>query len=105
MYLLVLPWAIGSLGSVAKTAIVQFVVCFMMIGIDSISREIQNPFGYDANDLPLDAYCEAILTELSFALQRRAPKSLEVIEDTLTREPAADNSKPMATSAPGAGAR
>ncbi|KAI8321430.1 UPF0187-domain-containing protein [Martensiomyces pterosporus] len=83
LYLLVLPWALGSM-DVAKTAIIQFMISFMLIGIDSISREIQNPFGYDANDLPLDAYCESILSELSFALHRRSPKSLESTEDTLT---------------------
>ncbi|KAJ1962802.1 hypothetical protein GGI12_002426 [Dipsacomyces acuminosporus] len=82
LYLLVLPWSLGSMG-LAKTIILQFIISFMLIGIDSISREIQNPFGYDANDLPLDAYCESILTELSFALHRRSPKSLESTEDTL----------------------
>ncbi|KAJ2029436.1 hypothetical protein IWW57_001717 [Coemansia sp. S610] len=87
MYLLVLPWALGGMG-LAKTVIFQFIISFLMIGIDSISREIQNPFGYDSNDLPLDAYCESILVELSYALQRRAPKSLEVMEDTLSQRPA-----------------
>ncbi|KAJ2744244.1 hypothetical protein GGI20_003143 [Coemansia sp. BCRC 34301] len=71
-----------------------------MIGIDSISREIQNPFGFDANDLPLDAYCDSILIELSYALQRRAPKSLEAIEDTLSQRPT-DNKATVTASASG----
>ncbi|KAI7831890.1 Bestrophin/UPF0187 [Kickxella alabastrina] len=82
LYLLILPWALGSMG-LAKTIILQFVISFMMIGIDCISREIQNPFGYDANDLPLDAYCEAVLVELSYALHHRAPKALATTEDTI----------------------
>ncbi|KAJ1832834.1 hypothetical protein LPJ63_003224 [Coemansia sp. RSA 2711] len=82
MYLLVLPWALGSMG-LAKTIILQFVVSFMMLGIDAISREIQNPFGYDANDLDLDAFCEAMLVDLNYAMSHRAPKALEVVEDTL----------------------
>ncbi|KAJ2489861.1 hypothetical protein IWW37_003629 [Coemansia sp. RSA 2050] len=86
MYLLMLPWALGGMG-LAKTSIIQFIISFLMIGIDSISREIQNPFGYDSNDLPLDTYCESILVELSYALQRRAPKSLEAMEDTLSQRP------------------
>ncbi|KAJ1902383.1 hypothetical protein GGI01_001719 [Coemansia sp. RSA 376] len=97
MYLLVLPWALGSMG-LAKTIIFQFIISFLMIGIDSISREIQNPFGYDANDLPLDSYCESILVELSYALQRRAPKSLEVAENTLSQRPA-DNKATVTASA------
>ncbi|KAJ1895160.1 hypothetical protein LPJ66_004755 [Kickxella alabastrina] len=82
LYLLILPWALGSMG-LAKTIILQFVISFMMIGIDCISREIQNPFGYDANDLPLDAYCEAVLVELNYALHHRAPKALATTEDTM----------------------
>ncbi|KAJ2682048.1 hypothetical protein IWW39_006150 [Coemansia spiralis] len=96
MYLLVLPWALGGMG-LAKTVIFQFIISFLMIGIDSISREIQNPFGYDSNDLPLDAYCESILVELSYALQRRAPKSLEVMEDTLSQRPAGNKANVTAS--------
>ncbi|KAJ2549887.1 hypothetical protein EV175_004272 [Coemansia sp. RSA 1933] len=83
LYLLVLPWALASMG-LAKTVILQFVISFMMIGIDSISREIQNPFGYDANDLPLDAYCDAVLSELNYALQHRSPKGLQRIDSTVS---------------------
>ncbi|KAJ2601569.1 hypothetical protein H4R99_002954 [Coemansia sp. RSA 1722] len=85
LYLLVLPWAL-DFKSVPKTVVIQFVVSFMMIGIDCISREIQNPFGYDANDLPLDDYCESILIELNFALNNRAPKAIIVEEEEDTMQ-------------------
>jgi ion channel-forming bestrophin family protein len=32
-------------------------VSFTLFGIEAIGLEIENPFGYDANDLPLDAIC------------------------------------------------
>jgi putative membrane protein len=32
-------------------------VSFTLFGIEEIGIEIENPFGYDANDLPLDAIC------------------------------------------------
>jgi ion channel-forming bestrophin family protein len=32
-------------------------VSFTLFGIEAIGIEIENPFGYDANDLPLDAIC------------------------------------------------
>jgi putative membrane protein len=28
-----------------------------LLGIEAIGLEIENPFGYDENDLPLDAIC------------------------------------------------
>ncbi|KAJ2614299.1 hypothetical protein H4S08_001777 [Coemansia sp. RSA 1365] len=83
LYLMVLPWSTGSMG-LAKCIILQAIISFMMIGIDAISREIQNPFGYDANDLPLDAFCESLLVELSYALTHRTPTLPENIEDTLS---------------------
>ncbi|KAI9479049.1 hypothetical protein LPJ78_003176 [Coemansia sp. RSA 989] len=76
LYLLILPWALGPLG-LAKAIILQFSISFMMTGIDAISREIQNPFGYDANDLDLDAFCEAMLVELNYALSNQSPKSIK----------------------------
>jgi putative membrane protein len=33
------------------------VISFTLFGIEAIGIEIENPFGYDANDLPLDAIC------------------------------------------------
>ena len=35
-------------------------VAFALFGIEEIGIEIQNPFGYDENDLQLDRYCETI---------------------------------------------
>lgn len=35
-------------------------VSFTLFGIEEIGVEIENPFGYDANDLPLDAICKTI---------------------------------------------
>ena len=35
-------------------------VAFALFGIEEIGVEIQNPFGYDENDLELDRYCEII---------------------------------------------
>jgi len=32
-------------------------VSFTLFGIEEIGIEIENRFGYDANDLPLDAIC------------------------------------------------
>jgi ion channel-forming bestrophin family protein len=35
-------------------------VSFTLFGIEAIGVEIENPFGTDPNDLPLDAICNTI---------------------------------------------
>ena len=42
------------------TAIVVMVVSFTLFGIEAIGMEIENPFGRDYNDLPLDTICETM---------------------------------------------
>ncbi|MUG93873.1 hypothetical protein F7734_16235 [Scytonema sp. UIC 10036] len=36
------------------------VVAFALFGIEAIGLEIENPFGYDANDIPLDNLCRKL---------------------------------------------
>jgi len=45
---------------------------YIIIGLAAIGREIENPFGNDVNDLPLEAFCE----------------ELEMDIDTITSQPA-----------------
>ncbi|WP_066427024.1 bestrophin family protein [Anabaena sp. 4-3] len=42
------------------TGLVVGVVSFTLFGIEAIGLEIENPFGYDANDLPLDNICQTM---------------------------------------------
>jgi ion channel-forming bestrophin family protein len=39
------------------TGVVVAAISFAVFGIEEIGIEIENPFGYDANDLPLDTIC------------------------------------------------
>jgi len=41
------PWVVG-------------VIAFTVFGIEEIGVEIENPFGHDANDLPLDQICRTM---------------------------------------------
>ncbi|HEY9610049.1 bestrophin family protein [Allocoleopsis sp.] len=36
-------------------------ISFALLGLEEISREMENPFGYDDNDLPLDLNCDTML--------------------------------------------
>ncbi|MBW4683956.1 MAG: hypothetical protein KME40_02410 [Komarekiella atlantica HA4396-MV6] len=59
LYCFLLPFQIvNSLGW--WTAIIAALVGFTVFGIEAIGLEIENPFGYDANDLPLDAICNTM---------------------------------------------
>lgn len=35
-----------------------------MFGIEAIGLEIENPFGYDANDIPLDNLCSKLHNDI-----------------------------------------
>jgi putative membrane protein len=56
LYCLLLPFQlVNQLGW--WTGLIVALVSFTLFGIEAIGIEIENPFGYDANDLPLDAIC------------------------------------------------
>ncbi|RIA95051.1 Bestrophin/UPF0187 [Glomus cerebriforme] len=40
------------------TIIIVFFVSFILFGLEHIATEIENPFGYDENDLKLDDFCK-----------------------------------------------
>ena len=56
LYCLLLPFQIvEELGW--WTGSISALVSFTLLGIEAIGLEIENPFGYDENDLPLDTIC------------------------------------------------
>ena len=59
LYCFLLPFQIvQSLGW--WTGFISALVSFTLLGIEAIGLEIENPFGYDENDLPLDAICKTM---------------------------------------------
>lgn len=42
------------------TGLISALVSFMLLGIEAIGSEIENPFGYDENHLPLDTICQTM---------------------------------------------
>ncbi|KAL1917283.1 uncharacterized protein VTP21DRAFT_4939 [Calcarisporiella thermophila] len=75
LYILALPFQlVGILNWV--TIPITFMAAFILLGIESIGAEIENPFGYDSNDLPLDMYCEIIKQELDAISSRPAPTNV-----------------------------
>ncbi|KAL7751019.1 hypothetical protein RI367_003599 [Sorochytrium milnesiophthora] len=63
MYLFLLPFqVINDFKSYA--ILICFLVSFTFIGVESIGAEIENPFGTDDNDLPLELYILDLKEEL-----------------------------------------
>lgn len=59
LYCLTLPFQlVDKLGWV--TAPIVALISFTVFGIEAIGIEIENPFGYDHNDLPLDQICSTM---------------------------------------------
>jgi putative membrane protein len=56
---LLLPWCmINSLGIWAL--VLQGFVVYFLFGVELIAEEVENPFGFDPDDLPLERFCETI---------------------------------------------
>lgn len=63
IYCLTLPFQlVTELGWL--TAPIVSVISFTVFGIEQIGIEIENPFGHDANDLPLENICQTIQTNM-----------------------------------------
>ncbi|KAL8697897.1 MAG: hypothetical protein Q9201_006866 [Fulgogasparrea decipioides] len=52
---------------------------YIILGIAAIGREIENPFGRDENDLPLDKFCQGLEDEINVIAARRPPKLEEFV--------------------------
>lgn len=59
LYCLLLPFQIVQ-SLTGWTGLISALVSFTLLGIEAIGLEIENPFGYDANDLPLDTICRTM---------------------------------------------
>lgn len=52
---------------------------YIILGIAAIGREIEDPFGYDENDLPLERYCQQIEDEINVIASKERPKPSDFI--------------------------
>jgi putative membrane protein len=53
------PWALMQLIGGWVIA-VQSLAVYFLFGIELTAEAVEQPFGYDGDDLPLEAYCEMI---------------------------------------------
>lgn len=67
IYIMILPFQLVKKldwFSIPATMLATYII----IGIAMIGEQIENPFGYDVNDLPLDQYCDEIRDDLAIIM-------------------------------------
>ncbi|KDQ59550.1 hypothetical protein JAAARDRAFT_33130 [Jaapia argillacea MUCL 33604] len=69
LYLFALPFTLIKELGWSMIPIVT-VVAFTFMGIEGIADEIENPFGNDKSDLPLDRYCADLREEVEYMIER-----------------------------------
>jgi putative membrane protein len=58
------------------TGVIVAIISFTLLGIEEIGLQIEDPFGYDPNDLPLDGICQTIVRNLEDLIVTTSPQSL-----------------------------
>lgn len=87
LYVLVLPFQLfEKLGWVTIPGTI--IAAYIILGLAAIGLQIENPFGSDVNDLPLDRYCTGLEVDLNVLTSHAPPGP----EDWMMKE---DN-KPLA---------
>ncbi|CAJ0760499.1 6790_t:CDS:2 [Entrophospora sp. SA101] len=81
IYVWVLPFTLVST-LYWLTIPVVMMIAFILFGVEAIGSEIENPFGYDRNDLPLDEYCKDLEAEIKY-LQKFLPSNSTKIKKTI----------------------
>lgn len=103
LYCFSLPFAIVDLYG-WWTVFVTFLAAYVFFGIEEIGVEIENPFGYDANDLPLRQFCQTIdaeLTELLRIVPVEAVVATTASANESSPDPSADGPSRLASAGAG----
>jgi len=84
MYCFLLPFGLVDTTGF-MTPFVVAIVAYTFFGLDALGDEIEEPFGLEANDLPLDTLCRAIEIQLRESLgETGLPPALEPVNFQLT---------------------
>ena len=56
---------------------------YIILGIAAIGREIENPFGEDVNDLPLETFCQELEADIDYIMSNPRPNVAEFFRSDL----------------------
>lgn len=81
LYVALLPFQLLSVPNMGWVTVPACVAAaYIILGILFIGREIENPFGEDVNDLPLESYCAQVAAELDALAARPRPRCRDWVE-------------------------
>jgi ion channel-forming bestrophin family protein len=79
IFCLLLPFGMAStLGWL--TPVLSAVMAYSFFGLDALSAELEDPFGTEANDLPLDRMCRICEISVFEALGEKPPEALKEVD-------------------------
>lgn len=81
-FCLLLPFSLGATLGLATPLLVGL-LAYTFLGLDALSTEIEEPFGTQSNDLPLDALVRNIEIDLLSSLGKPTPPPIQAFEHNL----------------------
>ncbi|KAI0201607.1 Bestrophin, RFP-TM, chloride channel-domain-containing protein [Astrocystis sublimbata] len=79
LYVVLLPFQLyAALGWITIPATVF--ASYIILGIFFIGHEIENPFGMDVNDLPLEAFCQQIMQDMETIASRTKISTQDLVQ-------------------------
>ena len=82
IFCFLLPFSLGGLLGLA-TPVVVGVLAYTFLGLDALSSEIEEPFGTQSNDLPLDFMVRTIEIDLLGGLGKPTPPPIQAVNHNL----------------------
>jgi putative membrane protein len=78
MYIILLPFQLDTTLKWISIPACVF-AAYVILGMLFIGTELENPFGHDVNDLPLNDFCKTIAADLDVLSSRKKPDINEII--------------------------
>lgn len=76
VYLLTFPWGVVN-HSGWWTVPLSMLAAYFMVGLETVSAHVEQPFGYDTDDLDLDELCDTISVTVQEVFDRREQRAPE----------------------------
>lgn len=82
-FCLILPFSLeASLG--IWTPVIVSLIAYLFLGLDALSTQLEEPFGLQENDLPLDAITRLIEREMLSSLGEELLEPIQLVKSNLT---------------------
>jgi putative membrane protein len=78
VYIAILPFQIIDKFKFWSIPIICF-AAYMILSLQAITHELENPFGNHVNDLPLELYCEEIAKNIDIVIAKPPPAAKQFI--------------------------